>query len=185
VFYNLNPLTLLLIKKKRYTLVSPARAKTRVYISPCSCILPFLFPTDPKISFYSPLLRIGASRHFISIRYTHCSYPVTSFQATSLSAPLSFYSPSGSDRLASLKQLNKPRAEPDRFALCSLLCLFCALFVVACNSFWLSMLLLFVDCLQLKTLCAFCLLGLLEIKRVPINVTLLQAHSELFRVLSQ
>jgi hypothetical protein len=43
-----------------------------------------------------------------------------------------FFSPGGSDRLAPLKQLNKPEAEPFRFAqglLCSLLCLLVVLFL--------------------------------------------------------
>jgi hypothetical protein len=152
VFYNLNPLTLLLIKKEIYSVKSRAREQQEYTFAKHQYT-----PSSPTWAlpcslFILPYSELPLKRHFISIRSTHCSYlpPV----ATSLSASLSFTRLAPQTTRLRLKQLNKPRAEPDRFALVAPCYAFCAL-----NACSLCGLLVTKD-----SLCS-CLLGLLGIKR--------------------
>jgi hypothetical protein len=111
-----NPLTLLLIKKKSYS-VDPARAISKsidfvlLHLYPC---LPL--PRHLHTSFYSPPTRIEVTPHFIPNNVPICSYLSVLLrfahhlpQATSLACPLFFYSPSGSDNSAAPQTIKKTR----------------------------------------------------------------------------
>jgi hypothetical protein len=113
ILYPLNPINL---KKKRYHLVDPARAKNRSILLRSKSILPSSQPPVPtKPSFYLPFTQIGPRPIFKLIRSCLLLLGFASHLASAL--PFSFLATLNQlgwrlKQLAALRQLNKLRCDP-------------------------------------------------------------------------